>query len=206
MEKTDGLTEKEKAIYDYIAGITRRDGFSPSIRDIQNALLIKSTSTVHSYLDRLEKKGYIQKETGKSRTLRAEPAVTGAAKKTVKIPVLHRINNGVPVFASENFNGYIDFPLPPVFSFANENSAGKYPQNYLFAYMIRNSAMRDAGVMPGDAAVFVKEAYAGEDINIAAVLTDGEIRLVFTQSYEFDAADMNGSVIIGRMIGLLRYY
>lgn len=72
------LTQKESRIYKYISETLKNEGYAPSVRDIQTALNIPSTSTVHSYLARLEQKGYIQKEQGKSRTLRlkttAEPA------------------------------------------------------------------------------------------------------------------------------------
>ena len=64
MEK---LTLKEKQIYDYICETIKREGFSPSVRDIQNALGIKSTSTVHTYIERLNDKGLIAKKHGKSR-------------------------------------------------------------------------------------------------------------------------------------------
>lgn len=56
------LTEKENEMYQYILATTEANGYSPSVRDIKNALNIKSTSTVHSYLNKLEAKGYIQKE------------------------------------------------------------------------------------------------------------------------------------------------
>ena len=64
------LTPKEQLIFDYIKENLRKNGYSPSIRDIRTALDIKSTSTVHTYLERLERKGYIHKENGKSRTRR----------------------------------------------------------------------------------------------------------------------------------------
>ena len=68
------LTEKENDVYRYICEATELNGYSPSVRDIQEALGIKSTATVHSYLNKLESKGYIQKAQGKSRTLRVETA------------------------------------------------------------------------------------------------------------------------------------
>ena len=61
-----GLTEKENEMYRYICQATELNGYSPSVRDIQEALGIKSTATVHAYLNKLEAKGYIQKAQGKS--------------------------------------------------------------------------------------------------------------------------------------------
>ena len=63
------LSKKEKEVYDYICATIEENGYSPSVRDIRDNLGIKSTSTVHSYLGKLEEKGYIRKEDGKSRTL-----------------------------------------------------------------------------------------------------------------------------------------
>ena len=54
----ENLTERERRVYEYIRGVLEKNGYSPSVRDIQDALGIKSTSTVHSYIERLESKGY----------------------------------------------------------------------------------------------------------------------------------------------------
>ena len=85
MNNLDKLTPRERDVYDYILEAIRRDGFAPSVRDICTALDMKSTSTVHHYIRRLEEKGYIQKESGKSRTLRVEKAENDTADH---IPVL----------------------------------------------------------------------------------------------------------------------
>ena len=97
MEK---LTPKEQLVYDYIVDTIRREGYSPSVRDIASAVDMKSTSTVHHYIGRLEAKGYIQKESGKSRTLRIEKAENDTADH---IPVLRRVAAGQPILATENF-------------------------------------------------------------------------------------------------------
>ena len=94
MEK---LTAKEQLVYDYIVDTIRREGYSPSVRDIATAVDMKSTSTVHHYIRRLEEKGYIQKESGKSRTLRVEKAENDTADH---IPVLGRVAAGQPILAS----------------------------------------------------------------------------------------------------------
>ena len=83
------LTEKEREMYQYICKVMEEKGYAPSVRDIQNALAIKSTATVHSYLNKLEDKGYIQKEQGKSRTL--------------------RVGAGLPILAEQNCDGYVEF-------------------------------------------------------------------------------------------------
>ena len=64
------LNEKEKKVLEFITDAIRSEGYPPTVRDIQNALHIKSTATVHSYLARLEEKGYIRRDPGKSRSMR----------------------------------------------------------------------------------------------------------------------------------------
>ena len=103
----ENLTERERKVYDYICEVIGKDGYSPSVRDIQNALGIKSTSTVHSYIERLESKGYIRKEQGKSRTLRTGPEVEEAY--SIKVPVLGQVAAGLPILAAENLEGYVEF-------------------------------------------------------------------------------------------------
>ena len=98
----------ERKIYDYINKTVSEKGYSPSIRDIKNELSIKSTSTVHLHLSRLEQLGLINKELGKSRTIRTD-AEPGALKN--KIPILGQIKDGAPLNANENFDGYIDFAI-----------------------------------------------------------------------------------------------
>ena len=82
----ENLTERERRVYEYICGVLEKNGYSPSVRDIQTALGIKSTSTVHSYIERLESKGYIKREQGKSRTLRA--GSDEGEPRSVKIPIV----------------------------------------------------------------------------------------------------------------------
>ena len=78
--------EIEQELYEYICERIRRDGYAPTVRDICSALDIKSTSTAHAYIAKLESKGYIRRSQGKSRTMRVEQ-VPCEAQRTVKIPV-----------------------------------------------------------------------------------------------------------------------
>lgn len=203
------LTEKEKLIYDYINETLRRDGYSPSVRDIKEALDIKSTSTVHSYLERLEKKGYIQREIGKSRTLRVENIVD-QPKRTAKIPILSHVSVGSPVLAVQNFEDYIDFPL------LNRT----YQPNTLFALKMKDASMKDAGILSGDIIVLKKENYA-ENGDRVAVLFGNEVMIrkyyrdddkhviqLHCENNEFDMSitDVDDVFILGKVVSVLRFY
>ena len=140
MEK---LTPKEQLVYDYIVDTIRREGYAPSVRDIATAVDMKSTSTVHHYIGRLEAKGYIQKESGKSRTLRIEKAEQDTADK---IPVLGRVAADQPILATENFEGYVAYHV----------NRRRYNIDNLFALIIKGESMIEAGIMNGDTVIVDK--------------------------------------------------
>ena len=94
MDCMENLNDREKAILDYIAKTVDEKGYSPSVRDIKAALSIRSTSTVHTYLQRLEERGLLSKEEGKSRTLRIGPA-DASVTSNAKIPRSRKSPGGV---------------------------------------------------------------------------------------------------------------
>jgi repressor LexA len=199
-------TELEEQMLEYIADCIRRNGYSPSIRDIRSALGIKSTSTVHTYLERLEQKGYIQKENGKSRTLRVED-VTAPRKKVVRVPIVGRVAAGAPILAVENHEGYIDFPLP------NQKS---YQPGVLFALRIRGESMIDAGILSGDIVVVERMNYAENgDIVVAMIEDEATVKTFYAENGHYRLQPENETmepiivkdlVILGKVIASLRYY
>ena len=203
--QNEQLTEKERAMYDYINDTIRREGYSPSVRDIQNALSIKSTSTVHSYLNRLEQKGYIQKELGKSRTLRVEN-ISAAPQRSVRVPLLGRVTAGMPVLAVENYEGYIDFPL------MNRS----YGMNQLFALRVSGESMIDAGILDGDIIVVKKENCADNgQIVVAMVGDEATVKTFYKENGHFRLQPENPTMkpiivdeayILGKVVSVLRFY
>ena len=206
MPMKEQLTEKEKAMYDFICDTIRREGFSPSVRDIQNALGIKSTSTVHSYLNRLEEKGAIQKESGKSRTLRVDAKGGESARTTVKVPIVGRVTAGMPILATENFEGYFDFPL------MNRSYAG----NSLFALRVRGTSMIGVGIMDGDVIVVKKQSSAENgDIVVALVGEEATVKTFYKEDGHFRLQPENPTmepiivdevIILGLVISSFRFY
>ena len=83
-----GLTKKEIEIFQFIKECIERDGYAPSVRDICRALNIRSTSTVHGYLHRLDEKGYLQMSSRKSRAMRIEPSAEETGEQTRRVPIL----------------------------------------------------------------------------------------------------------------------
>ena len=197
--------EKEKAIYDYITETIRSEGYSPSVRDIQNAVGIKSTSTVHAYLNRLAEKGLIRKETGKSRTLHTESR-SQSPHRTARVPLLGSVRAGMPILAVENYEGYIDYPL------MNRS----YPANELFALRVTGDSMMEAGILDGDIIVVKKDSYAENgDIVVALVEDSATVKTFYKENGHFRLQPENRTMkpiivdevyILGKGVADLRFY
>ena len=192
------LTKKEQDILDYIRDTISAEGYSPSVRDIRSALGIKSTSTVHQYLHRLEEKGYIIKEQGKSRTIRIEGEVEHG------VPLIGEIAAGLPILAEENFNGYVDF-----------NAKG-YDKSKLFALEVHGQSMIDAGILDGDIIIVNQGSYADNGEIVAALVGDeATVKEFYKENGRYRLQPRNESmapiivdecVILGKVIACLRYY
>lgn len=198
------LTEKEREMYQYICKVMEEMGYAPSVRDIQNALSIKSTATVHSYLNKLEDKGYIQKEQGKSRTLRVG-ADTPAPQGTVRVPIVGQVAAGLPILAEQNYDGYVDFCPPRGLSRAE-----------LFALRIKGESMIEAGIMNGDYVIVSRTSYV-ENGDIAVVLLDdaATVKTFYRENGAFRLQPENRTMkpiitkevyILGKVIANIRYY
>ena len=200
------LEPKEQLVFDYIKENIRTRGYSPSIRDICSALNIRSTSTVHTCLERLEQKGYIQKEDGKSRTLRVDSLVAGndTAPRPM-IPVIGKVTAGLPILAVENHEGYIAYP------FDKRNVGGRQ----LFALRVSGTSMIEAGILDGDIVVgqgipfnlgFAQKIIKAMGFIGVDALTDKEIVVISASSrslfYASSSIEMClGANICGRILG-----
>ena len=202
------LEPKEQLIFDYIKDNIIKKGYAPSIRDICAALNIKSTSTVHVTLDKLEKKGYIRKENGKSRTLRIEGAAPEENDEPdfTRVPVLGRVTAGQPILAVENYEGYVCFP----------KSNRPMPAGELFALKVKGTSMIEAGIMDGDT-VIVERTSAAENGDIVVALIDDEatVKTFYKENGHFRLQPENRTMlpiivtslmILGKVVASVRYY
>ena len=130
------LSKMQQKIYEYIAACIREQGYPPSVREIGEAVGLKSPSTVHFHLKRLEEAGVIEKGAGKGRaiTLRESP------KPENQVPVVGNVAAGSPILAEECIEDYLTF-----------DTAGR-PGEY-FALRVRGESMLNAGILPGDLVV-----------------------------------------------------
>ena len=198
------LTEKEKRVLDYIRDTIKTKGYSPTVRDISRALDIKSTSTVFTYLAKLEDKGYIVRESGKSRTIRVDEDGNGVASLGVRIPIIGRVMAGNPNLAEQNFEGYVNF-VPD-----------RRVNDELFALRIVGTSMIEAGILDGDIVIVEKCATASDGDRIVALIGDeATVKDFYREEDGFRLQPRNRDMrpiytkeltVLGKVIASVRYY
>jgi len=156
-----GLTKRQREILAYVMDNMQERGYPPSVREIGIALGLTSSSTVHSHLAALEKKGFIHRDPSKPRAIEIlKDGASQPPKRVVHVPVLGRIAAGQPIFAEENIEDV--FPLPR--DFVREDAA--------FILRVRGDSMIDAGIHDGDYLVVRQQATANNGEIVAAMLGD----------------------------------
>ena len=198
------LTDRQKAIYDFLLKTIREKGFAPSIPEIGRQFKIASTNGVSDHLKALEKKGYIRR-VGK----RAIEVVNALGKAvltaTRDVPILGRVPAGKPFLSEENTEGLLSIP--------NDMGSGK-----LFALQVKGDSMTGAGIMDGDR-VIVRQQGTAENGEIVCAVIDGEATLkrffkkggVVTlqaenEKYPPITVSEGEFRIAGRVVGLLRKF
>lgn len=207
------LNKREKAILTFIEKQLTIFGYPPSVREIGKAVGLSSTATVHSYLSRLEEKGYIRKESQKGRTLRLikgtgsskkenEPKEFYSGKEMVEVPVIGKITAGAPILAVENITD--TFPIPIDFVGNSES----------FMLTVRGESMIEAGILDGDYILVKKQESATNGEIVVALIEDeatvktfykeeGHIRLQ-PENSTMDPIIVPDCKILGKVAGVFR--
>ncbi len=154
-----GLTKRQREILTYLLDSMQERGYPPSVREIGAALGLTSSSTVHSHLAALEKKGFIHRDPSKPRAIEIlKDGASQRPKRVVNVPVLGRIAAGQPILAEENVEDV--FPLPR--DFVREDAS--------FILRVRGDSMIDAGIYDGDYLVVRQQPTANNGEIVAALL------------------------------------
>ena len=206
------LTAMQQKIYDYIANAVRNQGYPPSVREIGEAVGLKSPSTVHFHIKHLEELGYISKSGRKGRALtlteRAAPAAAPAPAQEAetpsgRVPVLGDVAAGSPILAQECIDDYI--------SFDTQGRDGEF-----FALRVRGESMLNAGILPGDLVVVHRQPTAQNGEIVVALLEDeatvkrlsrrgGEVWLL-PENENYSPIDGRYASILGKVAAVLRTY
>lgn len=148
------LSKMQQKIYAYIAECIRQQGYPPSVREIGEAVGLKSPSTVHFHLKHLEEAGVIEKGAGKGRaiTLTSPPVED-------RVPIVGNVAAGSPILAEECIEDYLTFDTG--------GRTGEY-----FALRVRGESMLGAGILPGDLVVVRRQPTANNGEIVVALLED----------------------------------
>lgn len=201
----EDLTQKQIEILLYIKSEVQRQGYPPAVRDICKGVNLKSTSTVHSHLEKLEAKGYIRKDPTKPRAIEIldkNDDFLLASKKTVDVPILGKVTAGTPILAVENIEDTYPVPLELV------------EGHDVFMLKIQGESMIEAGILDGDL-VLVKEQKAAlnGDIIVALLEDEATVKRFFKEKDRIRLQPENQFMepiyatnvsILGKVIGLFR--
>jgi repressor LexA len=204
------ITDKQLRVLNYVKDQIKKDGYAPSVREICKALDLKSTSTVHGYLVRLQKKGLIQKASLKPRTIRiigndnsSEDKQYYTSKEMVEVPIVGKVTAGEPILAVENIEEV--FPIPVDFIKSNRQT---------FILRVHGESMIEAGILDGDFLIVEQKSTAENGDIIVALLDDeatvktfyredGYIRLQ-PQNSMMEPIIAKDVKVLGKAIGLFR--
>lgn len=200
MNKYEKHYQNSKKILDFLIE-RNNEGFPPTIREICAATGLSSTSTVHTYLKKLENDGYITRNTGMNRGIKVN-CVNG--EKGISVPILGKVTAGLPILAVENIEGYICI---------NESMVKGHE---LFALNVTGDSMINAGILDGDIAIFKKAQTAENGKIVVALLNDeatikrlycenGQCRLQ-PENPAYEPIISNEISVLGELITLVRYY
>lgn len=157
---TGKITAKQQQILEYIKEEILKRGYPPAVREICEAVNLRSTSSVHSHLETLEKNGYIRRDPTKPRAIEiCDDSFQMVRTETTSIPMLGRVAAGQPILAVENIEGY--FPMPVEF----------VPNAETFVLKVKGESMINVGIFDGDQ-IFVEKCNTARNGDIVVALVD----------------------------------
>lgn len=155
------LSDRQQRILEFIRSEVATKGYPPSVREIGNAVGLRSSSTVHGHLTKLEELGYIRRDLSKPRAIELLDDSLPSRTRVIDVPLVGKVTAGAPVLAVENIEDY--FPIPKDF----------VEHEDVFMLRVKGDSMVDAGILDGDFVLVNRQetAFNGE---IVVALIDGE--------------------------------
>ncbi len=184
---TGKITKKQEEILTYIKQEILDHGYPPSVREICEAVHLKSTSSVHAHLETMEKNGYIRRDPTKPRAIEIiDDQFQLARREMVNLPLLGKVAAGEPIFAEQNIEDY--FPIP----------ADYMPNQESFMLKVQGESMINAGIFDGDMLIVKRQETAknGED---------GHYRLQ-PENDSMEPIIVDQVSILGQVFGVFRFY
>lgn len=199
------ITEKQQEILDYMKTQIINRGFPPSVREICEAVNLKSTSSVHSHLESLEKNGYIRRDPSKRRAIEiVDDCYNLTRRELVNVPMVGTVTAGQPILAVENIEGY--FPIPMEYM----------PNHETFMLRVKGESMINAGIFDGDQILVQKQNTANNGDFVVALIDDSvTVKTFYKENGYFRLQPENDTMepiivndvsILGKVIGLFRMF
>jgi repressor LexA len=193
------LSGMQKRIYEYIASCIQQQGYPPSVREIGEAVGLRSPSTVHFHLKNLEEAGMIEKGAGKGRAI----TLTAPVVPEDKVPIVGNVAAGSPILAQECIEDYLTFDTG--------GRSGEY-----FALRVRGESMLNAGILPGDLVVVQQQHPARNGEIVVAMIEDeatvktysrqnGHVWLL-PENDAYEPIDGTYATILGKVAAVVRRY
>ena len=201
------ITQKQSEILEYMKNEILNRGFPPSVREIGEAVHLKSTSSVHSHLETLEKNGYIRRDPTKPRAIEiVDDNFNLVRRETVNVPIIGKVSAGQPLLAVENIDGY--FPIPSEYM----------PNNKTFMLVVQGDSMINAGIFNGDYVIVEQQPTAENGQKVVALVEDSAtVKTFYKEDGHIRLQPENDTMepiiveqdqffqILGKVIGVFRF-
>ena len=199
------ITPKQQEILDFIKSEILHKGYPPAVRDICEAVHLKSTSSVHSHLETLEKNGYIRRDPTKPRAIEIiDDTFQLTRREVVNVPLIGTVAVGHPILAQENIENY--FPVP----------AEYMPNSECFMLKVKGDSMVNAGIFNGDQILVQQQNTANNGDMVVALIDDSAtVKTFYQEDGHCRLQPENDSMrpiivdevtILGKVFGVLRIF
>lgn len=199
------ISEKQKEILEFLKQEIINKGYPPAVREICKAVHLKSTSSVHSHLEALEKNGYIRRDPAKPRAIEIlDNNFNITRREIVNVPVIGTVTAGQPILALENIEGY--FPVPMDYM----------PNTETFMLKVKGNSMVNAGIFDGDTILVQKQSHANNGDFVVALIEDSvTVKTFYKEETCYRLQPENNYMepiyvseveILGKVIGLFRMF
>lgn len=199
------ISKKQEEILEYIKAQILERGFPPAVREICEAVDLKSTSSVHSHLETLEKNGYIRRDSTKPRAIEILDDTFNLTRREVtNVPLLGNVAAGEPILAQEHIQNYFPIPMEML------------PNKQTFLLRVKGESMVNAGIFDGDLVLVQEEHTADNGDMVVALIDDGATVKTFYKENGYvrlqpendfmDPIIVTEVSILGKVIGVFRFF
>ena len=199
------ITTKQREILEFIKHEIINKGYPPAVREICEAVHLKSTSSVHSHLETLEKNGYIRRDPTKPRAIEIlDDSFNFMRREMVNVPIIGRVAAGEPILAEQNVENY--FPIPMEYM----------PNNQTFMLRVKGESMVNAGILSGDMVLVEQLSTAHDGDMVVALIEDGATVKTFykedgyirlqPENDTMEPIIVSDVQILGKVIGVFRLF